>query len=61
MIKRMILLLGVATAGLALTPTLDAKGMYEFRMLNQDTTKTPKNWYLLDPATDKVQGLILRY
>jgi cell wall-associated protease len=53
MIKRLILLTGVAAASIAFTPTSRAYGMYVF----QDTTKTPKNWYLLDPETDKVQGL----
>jgi subtilisin family serine protease len=53
MIKRLILLTGVVTSSVAFTPASTAYGMYEF----QDTTKTPKNWYLLDPETDKVQGL----
>jgi subtilisin family serine protease len=53
MIKRLILLTGVVAASIAFMPASRAYGMYEF----QDTTKTPKNWYLLDPETDKVQGL----
>ena len=53
MIKRTILLSWVLVGGMTLAPGAATFGMYEF----QDTTKTPKNWYLLDPETDKVQGL----
>lgn len=53
MLKRMIRVLLVVTMGILLNPAIQVYGMYEF----QDTTLTPRDWFLRDPETDKVQGL----
>jgi len=43
----------VVMMGILLNPAIQVYGMYEF----QDTTLTPRDWFLRDPETDKVQGL----
>ncbi|HYF70192.1 MAG TPA: S8 family peptidase [Ohtaekwangia sp.] len=53
MLKRMIRVLLVVMMGILLNPAIQVYGMYEF----QDTTLTPRDWFLRDPETDKVQGL----
>ena len=53
MMKRMVRLVGFVILSLIMKPV----GAADFQQELQDSTSVPRDWYLRDPETDKLQGV----